>query len=361
MRFVSIDFLRGIAVSLVLFRHFGIIEVLGRIGWSGVDLFFVLSGFLVSGLLFNEYKKTESINSSRFLIRRGFKIYPAFYAFILFTVGKSVLVILLGIEGNKNFTIERLLAEVFFVQNYFGRLWAHTWSLAVEEHFYLFLIALISFLVFKKQLHSKHLFLSIFLLIGTACLVLRWNNYISVPFTVDTHYYYTHLRLDSLFFGVLLSHYYHFNRVSLEAFVSKNKILILGVGLLCLSCMFLTDLNTLFMNTLGLTFTYLGYGAILLLFLSYENYFQEAINRTSGFLIKLMSFIGFHSYSIYLWHLAVLVYVVEPFFIPLNSQLAFAIYFSGSIAVGVIATKLIENPLLKYRNKKFPILSKHVN
>lgn len=54
-------------------------------GWSGVDLFFVLSGFLVSGLLLNEFKKSRTIQPGRFLIRRGFKIYPGFAVFLLLT------------------------------------------------------------------------------------------------------------------------------------------------------------------------------------------------------------------------------------------------------------------------------------
>ena len=55
------------------------------VGWIGVDLFFVLSGFLISGLLFSEYKKRGAISFKTFFIRRGFKIYPAFYVFLLLT------------------------------------------------------------------------------------------------------------------------------------------------------------------------------------------------------------------------------------------------------------------------------------
>ncbi len=55
-------------------------------GWIGVDLFFVLSGFLVSGLLFQEYQATRRIQPGRFLLRRGLKIYPQFYFFIAATL-----------------------------------------------------------------------------------------------------------------------------------------------------------------------------------------------------------------------------------------------------------------------------------
>ena len=78
MRITSIDFLRGVAVLLVVFRHIMLEPILSNIGWVGVDLFFVLSGFLVSNLLFQEYKQTKTVKPIRFLIRRGFKIYPLF-------------------------------------------------------------------------------------------------------------------------------------------------------------------------------------------------------------------------------------------------------------------------------------------
>ncbi len=82
----AIDFLRGIAIFLTLFRHFGINIYLYKIGWVGVDLFFVLSGFWVSGLLFREYKKTTKINFIRFFVRRGLKIYPLFYSLYILLI-----------------------------------------------------------------------------------------------------------------------------------------------------------------------------------------------------------------------------------------------------------------------------------
>ena len=79
MRNKRLDFLRGMAIVLVLLFH----SHLSNAGWVGVDLFFVLSGFLISGLLFDEYKRRASISFKRFFIRRGFKIYPAYYVFLL--------------------------------------------------------------------------------------------------------------------------------------------------------------------------------------------------------------------------------------------------------------------------------------
>ena len=85
-RIEELDFLRGIAVILVLFRHHEFFEPLHRAGWIGVDLFFVLSGFLVSKLLFIQFKDSMNVKISNFLVRRGLKIYPLFYFMLLLTV-----------------------------------------------------------------------------------------------------------------------------------------------------------------------------------------------------------------------------------------------------------------------------------
>ncbi|HEX4406503.1 MAG TPA: acyltransferase, partial [Polyangia bacterium] len=134
-RLNRLDILRAIAVLLVLGRHMYVTMFWMRTGWMGVDLFFVLSGFLVSGLLFAEHQKYGKLNVVRFWVRRAFKIYPAFY----------FLLIVSAVTGfhQKGW----LLADVFFFQNYVPGWWHHTWSLAVEEHFYLLaplLLALIA-------------------------------------------------------------------------------------------------------------------------------------------------------------------------------------------------------------------------
>lgn len=132
IRLRELDFLRGIAIILVLIRHSYINRFLVNMGWIGVDLFFVLSGYLVSGLLFKEYKRFGEINIKLFLIRRGLKIYPIFYI-------TAIPYIFIKILSNK-FSLSHLLGDLFFLQNYvsnLGYLYPAGWSLAIEEHFYL--------------------------------------------------------------------------------------------------------------------------------------------------------------------------------------------------------------------------------
>src|SRR5207249_3526564 len=133
IRLGSIDLLRGVAILLVICRHWNISPFLGHVGWLGVDLFFVISGFLISGLLFSENEKHGKVDFLRFFIRRGFKIYPLFYTLIGLTL-------LVYYFFDISFSYKNLLPELFFFQNYFAGLYLHTWSLALEEHFYILLI-----------------------------------------------------------------------------------------------------------------------------------------------------------------------------------------------------------------------------
>src|SRR4051794_1611079 len=86
LRLKQLDVLRTVAVLLVICHHNSIDNVVSPVGWVGVDLFFVLSGFLVAGLLLAEYQKNGELNIGRFLFRRGMKIYPAFWSMIVATI-----------------------------------------------------------------------------------------------------------------------------------------------------------------------------------------------------------------------------------------------------------------------------------
>ena len=92
-RLAELDFLRGIAIIMVIGYHGAMpASAAGRLepfirawqswGWTGVDLFFVLSGFLVGGLLFREIRLHGRLEVRRFIIRRGLKIWPMYYAFL---------------------------------------------------------------------------------------------------------------------------------------------------------------------------------------------------------------------------------------------------------------------------------------
>ena len=148
-RVIQLDVLRGIAILLVLGAHSVLTPADGghlrnpimlwfRFGWTGVDLFFVLSGFLVGGLLMQEFRQSGRIGVLRFLIRRGFKIWPSYYAYLAITA-----LVLYPLTGRAIPSWQLMWPGLIHLQNYLGTPFGHTWSLGVEEHFYLFLPPLV--------------------------------------------------------------------------------------------------------------------------------------------------------------------------------------------------------------------------
>jgi len=350
MRNLGLDLLRAIAVLLVLGRHLTLPETPNwflttwqRGGWVGVDLFFVLSGFLVSSLLFREYQRYGTVDLKRFLFRRGFKIYPPLWVLLVFTV---VMRLLLGVE----IPAKVMLGEVFFLQNYLGGLWGHTWSLAVEEHFYIGIAIL--FAVWGRS-GRRDRFAAVpatFLVIAVVCLTLRIWTAVQYPeFVSMVHLFGTQLRMDSLFFGVLLAYLWFFRGLS-EKVKAVPSIVLLAVGIGLLAPAFVFRLETHpFITTFGLTLFYLGSGSILLAALR--------LSSSKSFLLNWLGAIGAASYSIYLWHGAVGSWG-NAFVRKLTGIDSYAsyllIYLGGSCIFGLLMSRLVESPALKWRDALFP-------
>jgi peptidoglycan/LPS O-acetylase OafA/YrhL len=316
-----------------------------RGGWVGVDLFFVLSGFLVSGLLFREYRERRTVSIRRFFIRRGLKIYPAFYFFLLLTVLQSAL-----LRGWGSIKIRSLISECLFVQNYWRHMMDHTWSLAVEEHFYILCALLVFFLSRRKSGPNPYRsILKIFVGVALFCLVARVVNGIYAPYSFTTLSA-THLRLDGLMFGVCLSYLHHFEPERLRAVIGGRRGLVAVLGAAMILPAFLFRLETTFLvYTFGFCSFYLGSG-LLVLSLTFAPLPPNP-------LIRALAFFGTYSYSIYLWHITVRDSVSRGLRLFHHSGawwIGFLIYFAGSFAIGTLMAKLIEVPILRIRDRLFP-------
>ncbi len=352
----QLDILRGLAVLLVLGRHFpagtvhlsgwavNLIKMWHRIGWSGVDLFFVLSGFLVSGLLFGEFQSTGRIALKRFLIRRGLRIYPVFYLMIFLSI----------IFLWRKIRLIQVFVEVFFLQSYAQAqncIWQHTWTLAIEEHFYFGLGIILLILSKNRGRDPFRLIPFLWLLAAFLCLLFR----LQTPYDVREVFTPTHVRIDALLFGVTLAYFYHFHQERLALWVKHARIF-LGLGtVLFLSPIFLTELRAgPFLTRFGLTGSYLGFGLLLLLFLFNE---KPAVKNPSE---KIFAFVGVRSYSIYLWHVPVLLLAVKPLGFEGASGFwwAGAIYLMGSVAAGCISYEWVERPILVWRDRHYPASGK---
>ena len=368
MRLKSLDVLRDIAVLLVIGHHApecpeetplflrAFLHHWMRIGWIGVDIFFVLSGFLVSGLLFREYQKHGKLRIGRFLVRRGLKIYPAFYFMLLVTFFIRLLTA-------RDLKLANFASECLFVQNYFTGIHGHTWTLAVEEHFYIALSLLLGFIVNKRVSTGKLDKLSsipqIYMLVGAVVLGLRCLTFGFLEYDMHTHLFPTHLRIDGLFFGVVLSYVYHFHSEMLQSVTQRFRFPLLAFSVLLVSPVAFDLLNrsSPWFGTFGLTLLYIGFGIILICTVDWA---PRSV-RLLKLLTTPLSMMGVFSYSIYLWHLPVKHWVQEAFTIasgePLGYWIHMPIYCIGSIVGGVCLAKAIEIPVLRLRDKLAPSLS----
>jgi peptidoglycan/LPS O-acetylase OafA/YrhL len=355
-RIKQLDVLRGVAVLLVLGHHKFIGPFMVHMGWIGVDLFFTLSGFLVSGLLFEEYRRTGKLGLGRFLIRRGFKIYPSFWVFL---AGGTLM---MAIYPGHIPTWKNALSELLFVQNYFQPIFLHTWSLAVEEHFYLLLpAALAIFILRSRGRGGRDPFRALpafFLVVAAVILCLRIWNHRSHPYDYMTHHYPSHLRMDGLLFGVLLSYWHHFHHEAAKALVNRFAPLLIGFSAAALFPPFLLAQESFFLNTFGLSLDYLGFGAILMLSMHWENRSAARVAGGLDWMLRPVALVGFYSYTVYLWHYPAVEYsrLVLRHLLGMEYPYILEIiaYVGGTVAAGILASKLVETPCLKLRNRLFP-------
>ena len=354
----ELDVLRAIAVLLVLGRHLniddaapvassGIVALWARCGWVGVDLFFVLSGFLVSGLIFQEYRARGAFDFKRFFVRRGFKIYPGFYALMLLTP-------LMSGWAKRSLGAREYVSEILFVQNYGYPIWPHTWSLGVEEQFYLGIGLLLLVLSRRGKRDPFTACPWIFVAVAGGSLVCRVGTALAMPYSLQANVTPGHLRIDSLLFGVLLSYVHHFRQSDGFARLARHRAaLLIASAVLIAPCLAL-PLSHWFMHTIGFTLLYLGFGGILVVALS-DDGLDERIGTVGSALAK----VGAYSYSIYLWHVPVRRIVAVIVHRALESGpsaplVEGCLYVTASVAVGVAMAKLIEVPCLALRDAIFP-------
>jgi peptidoglycan/LPS O-acetylase OafA/YrhL len=306
------------------------------------------------------------------------KIYPAFFALVAFTCVAQL--------RSHTFIPHQALAEIFFVQNYFHGQWLHTWSLAVEEHFYLAAALAVAILVHQdgandhrdtglrpvqatlenqgvvsspRSTHGPEARVTLewsnnpfrcvplaALVIGIACLALRIITSILHPdFDFYIHIFPTHLRADSLMFGVLLCYLDQFHHLQCRSILSRFKIPLAILSAALIAPAFVLEPENLFMRTAGLTALYLGFGGLLMLALQSQTAGDSRAIRTIGR-------VGFFSYSIYLWHI-VWRHVALGLALPHFWELCL-VYVLGSIVLGMLMSRLIEIPVLYLRDRFFP-------
>lgn len=350
-RAIELDFLRGIAIIAVMGYHFrsvdpGLAAVsiaqypLTHFGREGVNLFFTLSGFLVGGLLLRQYAERGAIDARRFIVRRIFKIWPAYYTLIAFHAA-----------ARRHPLDSFLVQNLTHLQNYLGTSISQTWSLAVEEHFYLLLPA--ALLVFARWRLGARAMLAI---LGAVCLFVLVIRSVAVSDgRLEAAFAFTQYRIDSLLAGVMLAVVYWMTPDLYRRFARRTSLLV-AIVLVLVAWLGFGTANTALDESVGYTIQAAGYVALIVLMLEHA----AAIRRTRWF--RAVAWIGVYSYGIYLWHSVALapgeLFIAKATAAGAPRLLVWfgALAFQAAIAIGVgyVTTRAIEFPFLKLRNALFP-------
>ena len=283
------------------------------------------------------------------MIRRGFKIYPQFYVL----TGVTVAITLLGRGPLSPLTVA---AEIAFFQNYTSGLWAHTWSLAVEEHFYLLLtlgLALLARRGGNDPFRSlpRWILGSCVLILGLRIATWYWH-----PQSSDyIHVFPSHLRMDSLLWGVLLSYLSVFRPADIGRFMERFAKWLPQLSILLLSPVAFLEQSHPFIYTLGFSMVAVSFALLLLSALH-----PLKSPAKSGVAVRAFSQLGQASYAFYLWQGPVLFAGVrlktyctaQGIAIPAIVNLVLTL--GATLAAAFLTTWLVERPFLKLRDRLFP-------
>ncbi len=330
-RNVSLDLLRALAILMVFTGHtvlsYGSPKSLSplQFGGTGVDLFFVLFGWLIGYQLFKELGKFNNIDIKRFWARRWMRTLPAYYAVLLFTVAQQYLT-----KSNVVFPTEHF----FFIQNYQHPLTLFTvsWSLSVEEQFYLFIAPCIALLT-KTNKHFRTAVLVSLLLLPTLFRELELYTTLKE----------THVRWDCCVMGVLLANICFSYPTFWQRLLRISGPL--AIVSLCIYLSFyyfrwypnslISDPSKLFLAVL--------FGTFILNANKIHVSFSKPINTA-------IYYVSTRSYAIYLLHPDALV-VCKRFI----SDQHFMVYLFAAFVLSCIASEVlyrcIEQPIMNIRSK----------
>ncbi|SMG44342.1 acyltransferase family protein [Paraburkholderia susongensis] len=350
-RSIELDFVRGIAIIAVMGYHFHAVHTgnplihiieypLKNFGREGVNLFFTLSGFLVGGLLLRQYAETGHVDAKRFIIRRIFRIWPAYYVLIAFHV-------VAGRHPLSTFLVQNLT----HLQNYLGTSITQTWSLAVEEHFYLVLPALL--LLFARWRLRAWTIVGV--LTGVCVVVLIARCFAVADGRIEASFAYTQYRLDSLLYGVILAVIYWMKPGVYQQIAKRKWLLIGAIAILCAWLVFAIS-NVALDQSIGYTIQAIGFAALIVFLLEYSG------SLRTTWLYRGVAWIGLYSYGIYLWHSLALapgdivIRKATALGLPPSAiwVIALTAQFVIAIGIGYVTTRAIEKPFLMMRNALFP-------
>ena len=344
----ALDGLRGVAILLVVFLHNFDFMNYFFFGWLGVDLFFVLSGFLITDILLNTVNKPNFLRN--FYMRRVLRIFPLFYLTLIICLLILPAVKSLGLNvqyyTDNQFWLWAYLQNWLysFKEPYGDKMLLHTWSLAVEEQFYLIWPATV-LLIRKPKI-----------LLGVAITVLLgagFTRYVIWIFKVQDLAYsslYTFTRIDGLCIGSILALLMRINTDFLKKYTSVIVLLMAAINF------GFYFLNNQLSNTLPYL-AFVGYTTFAVLFgiLVYEAVIGESKIIQFIFNNSVLKFFGKISYGLYVYHWPVYI-LLFPFFkrvLTDKKNISFRYAETGSAVIVTVIAVLLSLASYHFFEKKF--------
>lgn len=344
--FSGLNEIRGFSVLFVLYTHIN--EYINRFGLEkhflpntfggdySVTLFFVLSGFLISYLLFHEKKEFGTIGLPLFYMRRVLRIWPVYYLTVILT-----LLLAWFQESNLDIDSDRLLIYTFFLSNYalssgliIGGL-THLWSIGVEEQFYVFW----PWVVKKSENFLTGAIIITVIYEGLKLGLRFFENANWYRFIYET-------RFDCMMMGAFAAYLFYKNHPILKVIYSRWMQLF---------CWLVLSYSILFGNIHVFTFIdqqiYAVLFAILILNIS--------TNSNQIFKIEnpILNFLGKISYGVYAYHMLVINFLVLALPSSWHSEwVIVTLFLLGTITFSLISYTFMEKPLLKIKEKFFSIV-----
>ncbi len=308
----------------------------------GVDIFFLISGFLITYILLEEKKRFNTIQIKKFIIRRTLRIWPLYFLLIIIA---PILV------SSVNASTPNYLANIFFVGNFeiiqaakWPYPFAHFWSICIEEHFYLVWPFIILFIP------NRYLLRTFSILIFTS-IAFRLYTYYNSEHPWYTLFLHTISRIDVLVIGAIGAYFY-----SRKPFTFKlnriTRVLFFSLLIISLCIEPVVKWNSVFLAGFK-KFFYIGIIAVLLLDYNFNPMFKHILKKKS-----FIHYLGKVSYGIYMYGNVLLLIVIKKImwkFQINNAWAFFAIVIFLSLAVPIISYELFEKKILKL-NKRFRVI-----
>jgi peptidoglycan/LPS O-acetylase OafA/YrhL len=342
----ALDGLRGVSIILVLVVHVHLLApwTSGFFagGSLGVDVFFVVSGFLITSLLLTEYATGGSINLGDFYVRRMLRLAPALISVLLFT---CVVALLIGSFLKLGLTPLRLASTVGYFTNWVrafepAQVWflAHFWSLAIEEQFYLLWpISLILLLKFCSR--------RTILLIVIAAIIASGALKITLFLSGETSrriFYGSDTRADVVLMGCLVAMLIQWNLLPKFLQNERTRASLTKAGVIVLCAFFLIageSFAPLYLG--GFTLVALSVGIVIThITLSPDSSLSRVLRNS------IVVWIGRRSYGLYLWH-----WPVYELCRLLPEPLILISAIAGSFIVAALSYRFIESPFLRLKRR----------